>query len=184
MDDIQLARYDRVFDAYADAEGYLTRDCFKQHVRALAEIRGLANDSPAVAALDDELGDTWKQLAAIADADHDGRVTRDEFRAAGEGITASMNEAAEAGTPWPFEDWVDRLFKVIDADGDGRITKEEYGDWLEALGLAADTDIDSAFAGFDKNDDGYLSKEEFSATYHEYWTRFDSTVPGHRWLGP
>jgi len=184
VDDIQLARYDRVFDGYAKGDAYMTRASFANHTRALAELRGLAPDSPAVAALDEELGKTWSQLAAIADTDHDGRVTRDEWRAAAQGLTASLAQAIADGVPWPYEDWVGILYKVIDADGDGRITPSEYGDWLAALGLAADTDIDAAFRGFDKNEDGYLSLEEFSACYHQFWTEFDATVPGHRWIGP
>jgi len=184
VDDIQVARYDRVFDAYAKGEEFLERDGFANHTRLLAGIRGEAPDSPAIAAFDADLGNTWDQLAAIADTDNDGRVTRDEFRAAAQAITAAMRQAAAAGVASPFDTWIDRLFGVIDADGDGRITQQEYTHWLEALGLAADTDIDAAFAGFDKNDDGHLSLEEFTATYHQFWTEFDAGVPGHRWIGP
>ena len=184
MNDIQLARYDRVFDGYAKGGPHLTRECFTNHTRALAGLRGQAPDSPAVAALEDELGSTWDQLAAIADTDHDGRISRDEWRAAAQGITASLEEALAAGVPWPFEEWVDLLYRVIDADDDGRITQQEYGDWLAALDLAADTDIEAAFRGFDKNEDGFLSVEEFRESYHQFWTEFVPTVPGHRWIGP
>jgi len=184
VSDIQLARYDRVFDAYADAEGYLTRDGFTRHTQALAELRGQAPDAPAIAAFDAELGKVWDQLAAAADADHDGRVSRDEWRTAAAAITAAIWEADAASVPSPFQDWVGALYRVIDADGDGHITQQEYADWLAALGLAADTDIDAAFAGFDLNADGYLSLEEFTACYNQFWSEFDATVPGHRWIGP
>lgn len=184
MDDVQLARYDRVFDGYAAPDGYLTRDCFTHHTKVLAEIRGQAPDSPAVQALEAELGNTWGQLAALADTDNDGRVSRDEWREAARAITGAMQAATDANGPRPFEDWVRVLYRVIDGDGDGRITEQEYADWLSALGLAADTDIGSAFAGFDKNADGYLSVEEFSDVYHQYWSDFDPTTPAHRWLGP
>ncbi|MDQ1357902.1 MAG: EF-hand domain pair [Acidimicrobiaceae bacterium] len=99
-------------------------------------------------------------------------------------ITAGMRQAADEGLPWPFEEWVATLYQVIDADGDGHITKQEYTDWLSALGLAEDTDIDGAFGGFDTNSDGNLSREEFSACYHQFWSDFDPSSPGHRWIGP
>jgi Ca2+-binding EF-hand superfamily protein len=54
----------------------------------------------------------------------------------------------------------------------------------KALGLADDTDIDSAYAGFDTNQDGTLSMEEFVNLYHQYWSAFDASVAGHRWIGP
>ncbi|MDQ1393934.1 MAG: hypothetical protein QOF30_2911 [Acidimicrobiaceae bacterium] len=73
MDDIQRARYDRVFDAYVNAAGPITRDCFAQLTKALAEIRGQSADSAAVAEFDAELGNSWDRLAARADTDNDGR---------------------------------------------------------------------------------------------------------------
>jgi Ca2+-binding EF-hand superfamily protein len=184
VDEIQLARYDRVFDGYANADGYLTRDCFTHHIRALAEIRGEPRDSPTVVAFEDELGNTWQQLASIADTDQDGRVSRDEWREAAQAITAALRHALETDTPSALDDWIETLYQVIDGNGDGHITKQEYTDWLSALGLAADTDIDTAFAGFDTNADGTLSKAEFTSLYHDFWSNFDPASPAHRWVGP
>ncbi len=184
MEDIQLARYDRVFDGYARGDEYLTRSSFTRHIKTLAEIRGESPDAPALAAFGEQLGNTWSQLAAISGTDDDGRVSRDDFRAASLQVTAGMRQAADEGLPWPFEEWVTTLYEVIDADGDGHITKEEYTDWLSALGLAEDTDIDRAFGGFDTNSDGNLSRAEFSACYHQFWSDFDPDSPGHRWIGP
>jgi Ca2+-binding EF-hand superfamily protein len=120
----------------------------------------------------------------MADSDHDGRINRDEWRVSAEGITASLREAQEQGVPWPFDHWVEVLYRAIDSNGDGKITKEEYTQWLAALRLADETDIDSAFIGFDTNQDGTLSMDEFSDLYHQYWSVFDPSVPGHRWIGP
>jgi hypothetical protein len=184
MDDIQLARYDRVFNGYAGSDEYLSRDSFARHTRRLAEIRGVPADSPSIAALDEELGQTWNALAAMADTDNDGRVSRDEWRASCEVITSMLREAQAAGGPLPFESWAQLLYRVIDADSDGCITKQEYADWLSALGLAEDTDLDAAFGGFDTNADGHLSVDEFLACYFQFWSDFDASVPGHRWIGP
>jgi hypothetical protein len=48
VEDIQLARYDRVFDGYARGDDYLTRDSFSRHIRTLAAIRGQAAGSEAL----------------------------------------------------------------------------------------------------------------------------------------
>lgn len=183
MDEIQQARYDRVFDAYA-YEGYITWEGFNRHVSILAETQGRTPDAPALVALRDELKAIWDGLAEMADADHDGRIDRDEWRAAGEGLTASLRQAQEEGAPWAFDHWVEVLYGAIDSNGDGRISKDEYVQWLTALRLIDDTDIDTAFAGFDTNQDGTLSMDEFLDMYHQYWSVFDPATPGHRWIGP
>jgi Ca2+-binding EF-hand superfamily protein len=183
VDEIQRARYDRVFDAYA-YDGYITWEGFDRHTRILAEIQGRSPDATAIVSLREELRNIWESLATMADSDHDGRINRDEWRVSAEGITASLREAQEQGVPWPFDHWVEVLYRAIDSNGDGKITKEEYTQWLAALRLADETDIDSAFIGFDTNQDGTLSMDEFSDLYHQYWSVFDPSVPGHRWIGP
>src|SRR5262249_54642455 len=150
VDDIQLGRYDRVFRAYAGDDEYLTRDCFTRHTRKLAEIRGEA-DPAHVAAFDGELGNVWDQLAAMADTDHDGRVSLDEWRVACMGITAALAEADATGAETPLDVWVNLLFRIIDANDDSRVSLQEYADWLEALGLLDGTDLETAFAGFGLN---------------------------------
>lgn len=68
------------------------------------------------------------------DLDKDGKVTREEFEAAG-------RERAE------------KAFAKLDANGDGTITKEEF--------LAAKPDRQAkAFERFDRNGDGVLTKED------------------------
>jgi len=183
MNEIQQARYDRVFDAYA-IDGYLSKEGFDRHTRILAELQGRPADAEPIAALRAELFLIWGQLAPMADTDNDGRITRHEWRAAAQGLTASLQQAQKQGMPWPFDHWVQVLYGAIDGNDDGSVTKEEYRQWLDALGLADDTDLDSAFAGFDTNEDGTLSMDEFVNLYHQYWSEFDASVPGHRWIGP
>lgn len=184
MNDIQKQRYDRFFKAYEDSDGYLTLDSLTAHAEALAAIRRQDPDSPAVAALREELRSAWGLIRARTDTDGDSRISRDEFYAAGEWLSGALGQFDSVGADWPLTSWIQSLFGVIDADGDGRISQDEYADWLAGLGLAADTDIGAAFAGFDKNHDGSLSREEFAECSRQFWTIFDVSVPGNRWLGP
>lgn len=185
MDTIQQARYDRVFDAYEGPDGHLSWASFSAHIDVLAGRRNLGSDSPEATALRDGLQFWWDNLAAAADSDHDGRVSREEWRTFCAGMTDVVRQTAAAGEAFPLDGWIQALYAIIDEDGDGRITREEYAGWLEALGLAADTDIDAAFAGFDKNEDGWLSWEEFSKASQQYWSDFENLdLPGARWIGP
>lgn len=184
MNDVQKSRYDRFFDAYEDAEGYLTRSSLLAHVDALAEVRGTPPVGPAMNDLRSQMSGTWDLIAGIVDTNADGRISREEFYAAGRTLTDFILQAGDSTAESPLVPWIRALFAVIDANGDGRITKDEYIDWLTALGLAADTDIDAAFAGFDKNDDNSLSDAEFAECGRQFWSVFDAAVPGHRWIGP
>lgn len=183
MEPLQRSRYERVFDGYVDEEGFFTRASLSGSARTLAKVRGQDPDSPEVVELSEELGRLWDSLAASADTDQDGRVSRDEWCTVAETLT-TMLQAAPPDAEWPMDPWIKLLYRVIDADGDGSITQQEYADWLTALGLAADTDIDKTFAILDTDGDGGLSWEEFSEYSRQYWTDFDPSLPGHHWIGP
>ncbi|MEA2900766.1 MAG: hypothetical protein QOH36_653 [Actinomycetota bacterium] len=185
MDEVQKARYDRVFDSYKGPDGDLTWDSFSAHIAALAALRGEPADSPAVNTLREGLRVWWDQLCMVADTDHDGRVSRDEWGAFSVGITDVVRQTAAAGGEYPLTPWIQALYGLIDADGDGRITQEEYGNWLTVLGLAESTDIPAAFAGFDTDENGTLSWEEFAKASEQYWSDFENpSLPGARWIGP
>jgi hypothetical protein len=185
VDEVQVARYDRVFKAYEGPTGDLTWESFSAHIDRLAELRGVAPDSPEATRLRAGLRAYWGQLCAGADVDHDGRVSLEEWRAFCNGMTEVVRQTAAAGGEFPLTGWIQALYAIIDADGDGRITQQEYTEWLDVLGLAADTDIDAAFAGFDTDHNGTLSWEEFARASEQYWSDFDDlTLPGARWIGP
>ena len=182
MNDIQSARMRRMFRAYdANCDGFLTLEDFTTHAYTLAAARGDAVDATGLIAT---LTGFWGALAGAADTDRDGRVSPDEFMAFAGRISADLQRAADAGAPWPLTGWIDALYQIIDADGDGRIDAREYAQWIDALGLAGDTDTDAAFRGFDKNADGYLSREEFALANQQFWLSRDAHAPGHRLIGP
>ena len=182
---VQQARLSRLFDMYnADHDDYLTEQDFTAHVYKLAELRGQAPDAPATIALANSIHDWWSQMAAMADTDHDGKVSRAEVVAFGEALYAMVQSSTDANAPYPLDPWIAALYGVIDGDGDERITVQEYRDWLTAVGLADDTDVEGAFRGFDKNEDGYLSRAEFTEISRQFWTNFDPNIPASRWIGP
>ena len=113
----------------------------------------------------------------VADSDHDGRVSRDEWGAFCVGITDIVRQTAAAGGEYPLNPWIRALYGLVDADGDGRITQQEYADWLSVLGLAESTDIPAAFAGFDTDENGSLSWEEFAKGQRAVLVRLRGPVP-------
>jgi Ca2+-binding EF-hand superfamily protein len=183
--EVQQARFERMFKAYdCDRDGFLTLENFVDHAYKLAALRGQSTDTPAFRALIADLEDSWKALAAAADTNGDGMVSSDEFHAWCEGLSAMLKKSVEDKQPWPLDGWIDKLYAMIDADGDGKITLAEYEQWCQALGILDEMDAEGAFLGFDKNLDGYLSREEFANVSRQFWLSSNPNVPGHRWLGP
>jgi Ca2+-binding EF-hand superfamily protein len=183
--EVYRERFERLFNAYdCDRDGFLTRENFLDHAHKLAAIRGVAADSPALGQLVAFLEEWWGQLSDAADDNGDGRVSRDEFQAWAARVAVAMKQAMSGGSAWPFNDYVARLYDMIDADGDGKITLKEYEEWCTALGIAGEMDVEGAFLGFDKNLDGFLSREEFTKVSQQFWLNPNPNVPGHRWVGP
>ena len=183
VDTVTRERLDRAFRAFSQHGDYITFDTYTGQAQALAKASGKDSDSPAVKDLTDQLRAMWDRFSDLTDVDDEGRIDRDAWNVLSEKLFDKVM-AVGPDDEWPLDPYIRGLFRVIDADDDGRITKDEYGAWLTSLGLADDTDLDSAFAGFDENGNGTLSWEEFSTCSRQYWTQTDSSLPGSRWLGP
>ena len=182
---IQLARLNRLFDMYdANHDGTWQEDDFTDHVYKLAAMRKYPPGSPVTRRLLDVIRAWWRELQKSADTDGDQRVSREEFIAWGEKLTAQMQETLAAGGQWQLTPWMDALFAMIDTNGDGSISREEYRDWLMSAGVAHDTNVEAAFNGFTKADPEVLTRDEFMRASQEWWLQFDDTIPGARWIGP
>lgn len=181
--DVQEFRLERLFQAYKDEDGYITFASYTAHVAELAKLRGQSPDEPHYRALMDSLRPYWDAVTSVADTDSDGRISRAEWYKWAQGMVTFLAEAAASDQPWPLDPWVENLIAVIDGDGDGLITVDEYRNWLDVLHLSDGMDVEGVFASFDTNNDGYLSREEFSALTRDYWTNFDPGIAAHAWLG-
>lgn len=178
------SRIERLFKMYdANHDGSWTLQDFTDHVDKLAVLRGQPPDAPAYQALRQTLEAWWEQMRAV-DNDNDGRLSQAEVYAFADGLISMAQQAVASDAPWPLTPWIDSLYGVIDANSDQRITLQEYRDWLDATGISADMDVESAFRGFDKNHDDSLSRDEFIKVSRQFWTNPSPQTPGARWIGP
>ena len=139
---------------------------------------GVSGLLPSLSGLGGQKPPSFNQI----DADNDGTISLEEFKAAAKMLPVAA-DSAESGTP-------DELFAKIDTDGDGLISKDEatsfrskFSAQVQALmlqiqehrGTAGETtakagvDLPSAddiFAKLDTDANGSITKDEFTAAFN------------------
>jgi Ca2+-binding EF-hand superfamily protein len=90
-------------------------------------------------------------LMQFADADHDGKVTSEEYTAFREQGWGFFTQGADKVKPADLDPMAQGAFKGVAADADGYVTKAAYMAVTPAFFKAAD-----------KNGDGVLSSEELN----------------------
>ncbi|MFI6393180.1 EF-hand domain-containing protein [Nonomuraea sp. NPDC050547] len=110
-----------------DKDGVITQADVDTVTERAMGAYGLAATSPQAKALKAAAGTFWRQVAANADGDRDGKINQDEFF------------LAAAGFQQAVQPWVRALVSAADTDDDGWLTDREYRSLLQALGADATT---------------------------------------------
>jgi Ca2+-binding EF-hand superfamily protein len=160
--EFQRSKIAGVFGAMdTDGDGYLTEPDFRALTGRWVALRGEGDHTRLVQIM---MG--W--WATLRDAAGTGQVSIDDVLAVVDRL-GEMPEAVAATA--------EAMFEAVDENGDGRISAGEYRQLVEAwTGRAADTD--EVFARLDLNHDGYLSHQEFTIHWSEFWAGDDPTAPG------
>jgi Ca2+-binding EF-hand superfamily protein len=128
-----------------DREGFRRADHNGDGVVTRAEFLG-----------DDSYGDEIDDRVAFMDANHDGRVTRQEWHGTREAFDRldGNRDGILSGTEINGNDPPPDLFTSVDMNRDGQITRDEWH-WSR-----------SSFDERDRNRDGRLSRDEFASATH------------------
>ncbi|MGI5227878.1 EF-hand domain-containing protein [Actinoallomurus sp. CA-142502] len=140
-----------------DRNGFIEWSDLEAAVARLAEAFGRNPGAPERGALVSSCRKFWRVLLRHADADHDGRISQDEYVAAfGSGVM---------GDPGVFDDVFRALLadvmRLADADGDGRLGEEEFVRLMGSWYNAGEADAAALFELLDTDGDGHLSHGEF-----------------------
>jgi Ca2+-binding EF-hand superfamily protein len=120
----------------------------------------------------------WKTLVSELDADHDGRISPDEYRAC---IDAAYIEGPHFEQM--FRPGIEAVAVLCDTDGDGRIGPDEFRLVHEAFGIDP-SETEAAFRQLDTDGDGTLTVTEFVHAASEFYVGNNPGAAGNSFFGP
>ncbi|MER6314995.1 EF-hand domain-containing protein [Streptomyces sp. NPDC001581] len=157
---------DLIFDRLdTNGDGVLAADDYRASADQVLQSYGMGPSAPKGRALIEANLALWQQQAELVDRDHDGRITREEYRE-----WVGSLPASDAGRPAGSPEVMAALhcqFNVADRDGDGLMTRQEFVVWRGLKGVPAET-AEASFALIDSDGDGVISWNEFGGAAHRH----------------
>jgi Ca2+-binding EF-hand superfamily protein len=167
-----------IFDVLdADADGFLTSADLSAMAAQACDRLGITGTAKG-AQITGIYASWWEQIAADADADGDGRISRAEF--------AATHSSGHGDPATYYQQHVGRLAaaeaEALDTDGDGYIGQAEYAAFFVTDGISAETAL-AGFARLDTDHDGKVSTAEFAAGIAQLFLSQDPADHGTAMLG-
>jgi hypothetical protein len=119
-------------------------------------------------------------LAAVADGDGDGRISRAEYKDAFAAGLLETEESFEAG----YRPFLDAIMDIADTDGDGRLSHAEHVRWITSLMNVPAGDAVEIARRLDADGDGYIDRRDILEAIHAYYFDEDPMSAGSWLLGP
>ena len=166
----KLTRRFQTFDY--DSDGLIERSDFEKSAGSCADEFGHRAESPARQRLMELSLGLWDHLASVADSDHDGKITLDEYKKAfAEGLLET-----EASFEQGYRPFLQAIMAVADADGDGMLDAEEHVRWTGSLMHLPQADAREVVRRLDTDDDGLITTDELLQAIHDFY--FDENPDG------
>lgn len=162
-----------------DDNGLIEPDDFRLRANRLAAAFEITDEIERER-LREHLMEWWEHLSTLADADNDGKITREEWR----GYWTRFNVAVSMGNRRQSIENLERAarktFQAVDHTDTGRISKEEFSTWLKAWDVEQGG---SAFRQLDREEKGFLTEEDLAKATTEFYLSNDPAAPGNALYG-
>jgi Ca2+-binding EF-hand superfamily protein len=176
LGDLQRRKADHYFHLIdEDGNGLIESDDFQRRADRLAASFGITDDAERDR-LRRRLLLWWEHLSTLADANDDGRITREEWHMYWERFKIAVSMGNNRRSLGRLERVARHTCQAIDRSGTGRITPEEFSNWLQAW------DIDrheAVFQRLDRGDKGFLTEEDLTEATKEFYLSNDPAAPGN-----
>ncbi|MEJ8640399.1 EF-hand domain-containing protein [Streptomyces sp. MS1.HAVA.3] len=157
---------DLIFDRLdTNGDGVLAADDYRASADHVLRSYGMGPSSPKGRALIEANLALWQHQAELVDRDHDGMITREEYRE-WVGSLPPSDSGRPSGTPEVMAA-LHAQFNVADRNGDGLMDRHEFVVWRDLKGVPAQT-AESSFQLIDSDGDGSISWNDFSEAAHQH----------------
>ena len=168
-------KFARLFDLYdANHDGDIDAADYARMGEGIATGTGCAPGSAEYEQLRANYLEYWEQLRQAADADQDGKVTRQEFLAYYETLPTMQETVAGIAQT---------MLQLTDRDRDGKISRAEFAANLQAIGVDAPAAAE-AFGHLDRDGNGFIDNSELLQNVEDFFFGEDPNAPGTWLLGP
>lgn len=162
----KVAVADLIFDRLdTNGDGVLAADDYRASAEHVLQSYGMGPSSPKGRALIEANLALWQQQAELVDRDHDGRITREEYRE-----WVSSLPASDSGSPSGSPEVMAVLhaqFNVADRDGDGLMDRREFVVWRGLKDVPVQM-AETSFELIDSDGDGAISWNDFTGAAHQH----------------
>jgi Ca2+-binding EF-hand superfamily protein len=176
LSDLQKRKHTHQFHVMdEDGNGHLEWGDYERIASKIAGIRGYAAGSPEFAALVGQYRFAWDQSAPFQDETGFSLDRWLEY------------QVALLNSPDVYDvivrDTAEMIFDTFDLDGDKRVSPEEWRGFFRCYGID-EKHTDTCFPKFDRNGDGYVTRDELIALVREFFLSSDPDAPGNLLFGP
>ena len=176
LSDLQRRKLTRCFQAHdLDQNGYIERADFDRAAQRGATQISAAPGAPEFQKIHSNFLGLWQLLQTDMDVDADQRVSLEEFLNGWERLYTERRGE--------FRHFLDGMWAAIDFNQDNRLSAEEWRGWMTGLGVAG-ADADAQFKRLDRDNRGYLTKEQYVQAWEEFHFSADPDAPGNWNFGP
>lgn len=178
LSELQTRKLTKLFSMYdACCNGYLCKKDFESLAKKLAGVRHWGLRSPRYLGLSNQLTYDWKCLTRDADADHDHKVSLDEWLPYYDAVLSDPKQYEER-----VRSLMEMVFDIFDISKGG----VNQQDWADLLSIYNVSPIYAAtvFPALSSGQSETLDRDQILQLIHDFFYSDDPETPANAMFGP
>lgn len=155
-------------------DGFLEKGDYERISKRLAQMFNWTDGSDMYQLMHRAQMFEWEEMEKFADANHDDKVTLDEFLKAYDAMPT--NKPIQV----VIDDVINFTFGWFDKDRDGHVQVTEYATLLSVFNVSEE-EATKAFGLLDTNKKGKLSENDLRTRMQEFYLSDEAVIGNHFW---